>query len=99
MESKTPCKRLLVGTLLGLLLTTAVPHMMAQSAGTAALAGAVTDPAGAAGPNVTVSITNNDTGQSRTTTTGSDGSYKFSLLPPGSYKATLAAPGFKTPEV
>lgn len=99
MESKTPCKRLLVGALLGLLLTTAVPHMMAQSAGTAALAGTVTDPSGAAVPNVTVTIVNNDTGQNRTTTTGSDGSYKFSLLPPGSYKASFAAAGFKTAEV
>jgi hypothetical protein len=99
MESKTPCTRLLVGALLCLLLTTAVPNVMAQSAGTAALAGTVTDPSGAAVPNVTVTITNNDTAQSRTTTTGSDGSYKFSLLPPGSYKATFAAPGFKTSEV
>src|ERR1700733_15096263 len=99
MESKTPCTRLLVGALLCLLLTTAVPHMMAQSAGTAALAGTVTDPSGAAVPNVTVTVINNDTGQTRTTTTGSDGSYKFSLLPPGSYKATFAVPGFKTSEV
>ncbi|MGA2878982.1 MAG: TonB-dependent receptor [Bryobacteraceae bacterium] len=99
MESKTPCTRLMVGALLCLLLTTAVPYLMAQSAGTAALAGTVTDPSGAAVPNVTVTITNNDTGQSRTTTTGSDGSYKFGLLPPGSYRASFAASGFKTAEV
>ena len=99
MESKTPCTRLLVGALLCLLLTTAVPSLMAQSAGTAALAGTVTDPSGAAVPNVTVTITNNDTGQTRTTTTGADGSYKFSLLPPGNYKASFAAAGFKTAEV
>src|SRR5665213_2036088 len=74
MESKTPCTRLLVGALLCLLLTTAVPYMMAQSAGTAALTGTITDPSGAAVPNVTVTITNNDTGQSRTTTTGTAGS-------------------------
>src|SRR5580692_11276981 len=99
MESKTPCTRFLVGALLCLLLTTAVPHMMAQSAGTSALAGTITDPSGAAVPNVTVIITNNDTGQSRTTTTGADGTYKFTLLPPGSYKAAFSASGFKTSQV
>jgi hypothetical protein len=99
MESKTPCTRLLVGALLCLLLITTAPTLLAQSAGTAALAGTVTDPSGAAIPNVTVTITNNDTGQSRKTTTGSDGGYKFSLLPPGSYKASFAASGFKTAEV
>ena len=99
MESKTPCKRLLVGALLCLLLTAAAPYLMAQSAGTSALAGTITDPSGAAVPNVTVTITNNDTGQSRTTTTGSDGTYKFTLLPPGSYRASFAAGGFKTAEV
>src|SRR5580693_8058502 len=99
MQSKTPCTRLLVGALLCLLLTTAVPSLMAQSAGTAALAGTVTDPSGAAIPNVTVTVTNNDNGQSRTSTTGSDGSYKFALLSPGNYKVKFVAPGFKTAEV
>src|ERR1700733_6034705 len=99
MESKTPCKRLLVGVLLCLLVTATAPYLMAQSAGTAALAGTITDPSGAAIPNVTVTITNNDTGQSRTATTSSNGTYKFSLLPPGSYKASFAAAGFKTSEV
>jgi hypothetical protein len=99
MESKTPCTRLLVGALLCLLLTTAVPSLMAQSAGTAALAGTITDPSGAAVPNVTVTITNNATGQTRTTTTGPDGTYKFSLLSPGNYKASFTSSGFKTGEV
>ena len=99
MESKTPRKRLLVGALLCLLLTAAAPYLMAQSAGTSALAGTITDPSGAAVPNVTVTITNNDTGQSRTTTTGADGTYKFTLLPPGSYRASFAAGGFKTAQV
>src|SRR5277367_2753399 len=99
MESKTPCTRLLVGALLCLLLMTAVPFLMAQSAGTSALAGTVTDPSGAAIPGVTVTITNNGTGQSRTTTTGSDGSYRFNLLQPGTYKVSFASSGFKTDEV
>ncbi|HTR35525.1 MAG TPA: TonB-dependent receptor [Bryobacteraceae bacterium] len=75
------------------------PSLHAQSAGTSGLTGTITDPSGAAIPNVTVTITSNDTGQSRTSTTGSDGSYKFTLLPPGNYKARFAATGFKTAEV
>ena len=34
-----------------------------------------------------------------TATTGADGIYKFTLLPPGSYKVRFAAMGFKTAEV
>ncbi len=43
-----------------------VPSLMAQSAGTSSLTGTITDPSGAAIPNVTVTITSNDTGQTRT---------------------------------
>jgi hypothetical protein len=84
---------------LTLLLVLFVPALLAQSAGTSAVAGTVTDPSGAAIPNVTVTITNNGTGQSRTATTGTDGSYRFNLLQPGDYKASFAATGFKTGEV
>jgi hypothetical protein len=48
---------------------------------------------------VTVTITNNDTGQGRSTTTGPDGVYKVPLLPPGSYKVRFSAAGFKSAEV
>ena len=58
-------------------------RLLAQSAGTSALAGVVTDPSGASIPNVSVTLTSNDTGQTRTATTGADGTYKFTLLPPG----------------
>jgi len=72
---------------------------MAQSSGTSGLTGTITDPSGAAVPNVTVTLTSNTTGQVRTLTSGSDGNYKFSLLPPGDYKIRFAANGFKTAEV
>lgn len=71
----------------------------AQSAGTGALTGTVTDPSGASVASATVTLTSNETSQARTTTTGSDGSYRFSLVPPGAYKVVIAAPGFKTAEV
>jgi hypothetical protein len=76
-----------------------IPSIMAQSAGTGALAGAVTDPSGATIPNVAVTVTNTETNQARTATTGADGSYKFTLLSPGTYRVRFSAAGFKTAEV
>ena len=73
--------------------------LMGQSAGTSGLTGTVTDPSGAVVPNVTVTATSADTGQTRTTTTGSDGVYRFSLLNPGKYNVKFAATGFKTAEI
>jgi len=71
----------------------------AQSAGTGALTGTVTDPSGRAVPKATVTLTNIGTSQERTATTGSDGTYSFSLLPPGNYRVKFVADGFKTAEV
>ena len=71
----------------------------AQTAGTGALTGTVTDPSGATVPNVTVTATNTGNGQARTAQTGSDGSFTISLLPPGAYKVRFSAPGFKTSDV
>src|SRR6266566_485177 len=98
MQFRTP---LYPGFFLALLVAflALTPALMAQSAGTSGLAGTVTDPSGAAVPNVTVTVTSTATGQTRTTTTGGDGAYKFTLLPPGNYSVNFAAMGFKTSEV
>src|ERR1700678_3529489 len=93
------CTRLAYVAILTLLFAICAPALMAQSAGTSALAGTITDPSGAAIPNVTVTVTNNGTGQSRTSTTGQDGTYRFNLLQPGNYKVGFMAAGFKTAEV
>jgi len=82
--------------LAALFLTTSVPCASAQTAATGALTGTVTDPSGSAISNATVTISNADTGQSRTGTTGADGAYKFSLLQPGNYRVQFEATGFKT---
>jgi hypothetical protein len=55
--------------------------LQAQTPGTGALTGTVTDCSGAVIPNVKVTATSVDTGQSRTATTGTDGTYKIGLLP------------------
>src|SRR5437867_1362433 len=78
---------------------TGVPSLLDQSAGTGALTGTLTDPSGASIPNATVTLTNTQTNQSSTATTGSDGSYRFTLIPPGIYRVRFGASGFKTAEV
>jgi hypothetical protein len=71
----------------------------AQSSGTGAISGIVTDPQGRAVPNATVTATSLETNQERTATTGSGGDFKFSLLSPGNYRLKFSAAGFKTGEV
>jgi hypothetical protein len=88
-----------VALLLAVLAIVCAPVLLAQTAGTSGLTGTVTDPSGAAVPNVTVTLTSSDTNQARTATTGGDGVYRFSLLPPGTYNLRFAASGFKTSEV
>ena len=55
------------------LFVTVGPALKAQTAGTGALAGTVTDSTGAVVPNVTVTATSLDTGQVRTAKTAADG--------------------------
>src|SRR5207302_6312637 len=75
------------------------PSLLAQSAGTGALTGSVTDASGAVIPGVTVTLTSTDTNQTRSTITGEEGSYRFALLPPGTYGERVTIAGFKTAEV
>ena len=82
-----------------LLLSLPVFKALAQTAGTGALTGTLSDPSGAVIPGVTVTVTNNDTGQQRNAKTGSTGVYNISLLPPGNYKVKFSATGFKKSEV
>ncbi len=71
---------------------------LAQTAATGALQGTVTDASNAVIPGATVTITSQDTGQVRTSTTGSDGVYRFPLLTPGTYNLKVTASGFKNAE-
>src|SRR6266516_7582629 len=58
--------------------------------------GTVTDPSGAAIPNVKVTVTNMGTNLSVSTTTNQSGLYTAKELPVGTYKITAEAKGFKT---
>src|ERR1700758_2784321 len=74
-------------------------YLLAQSAGTGALTGTVTDAGGGVVPSAAVTLTSTGTNQTRSVMTGADGVYKFSLLPPGTYRVRFSATGFKTAEV
>ncbi len=58
--------------------------------------GTVVDPSGAAIANAKVSVSNPATGLTLTATTNSSGNYTVREVPPGAYKITVEAPGFKT---
>lgn len=73
--------------------------LTAQVAATGALAGTISDSSGGKVANATVAITSADTGQVRTTATGSDGSYRFDQLLTGNYLLRIEAEDFKTLEV
>src|SRR5215831_14136930 len=75
----------------------AVPSgVFGQSLTSGDVTGTVTDPSGAAVAGATVTLKNNDTGQTQTATSSSTGAYRFALLNPGSYTVSVEAQGFKT---
>src|SRR5438270_5347727 len=65
----------------------------AQTTGT--IVGQVIDPANASVAGAEVEAVNIDTGLSRQGATNSEGTYLIPSLPPGNYKVTVKAPGFK----
>jgi hypothetical protein len=68
--------------------------LLGQSPTTGLLSGTVRDPSGAVVADVRVTLTSS-TGEQRTTVSESDGSYRFALLPPGSYDVLFETPGFQ----
>jgi len=57
--------------------------------------GTVKDPSGATVPGATVTLTNQGTNVSRTTTTDSEGNYLFPAVEVGVYRLTVESTGFK----
>ncbi len=92
-------KRLITGILAVLVIAAVMaPSMMAQSLVTGDITGTVTDPSGAVVSGATVSLKSDANGSMRTATTGSNGTYRFSLLSPGSYTVSVSASGFSKAE-
>jgi len=70
--------------------------LVAAQETTADVVGTVTDSTGAIVPGATLTITNTTTQLTRQVTSNGSGDYVFSLLKPGTYSLSVAAPGFKT---
>ncbi|HEU4873466.1 MAG TPA: TonB-dependent receptor [Pyrinomonadaceae bacterium] len=67
---------------------------MAQSS-TSSVTGSVVDPQKNVIPGATVTLTNREKNFTRTQTTTDNGSFAFSLIPPGQYQIEAEAKGFK----
>ena len=75
------------------------PAVSAQTqATTGNIEGLVTDPDGAPLPGVTITVTSEDTGRSRTTVTSDTGTYRVPLLQPGTYTVKAELSGFQPVE-
>ena len=71
------------------------PPVQAQSLGNAGtIVGTVVDPSGAAVVGASVTINNPVTGYTQSTTTGSDGSFRFTNIPPNPYRLEVKVSGF-----
>ncbi len=72
------------------------PVAKAQSTTSGDISGDLLDPTGAAIPGAKVVVKNTATGESKTVTSNPSGSYRASLLVPGTYEVTVTAAGFNT---
>ena len=63
---------------------------------TGTILGGVKDASGAVVPDASLTARNLETGQTRTTVSSSDGSYRFPAVPVGSYEIRTEYPGFQS---
>jgi len=70
------------------------PRTFGQGETTSAIVGQVSDASNAAIPGAVVTVTNRDTGATRTVQTDDSGRFDFPQLKPGSYSVRVAAAGF-----
>jgi Carboxypeptidase regulatory-like domain len=90
----TKFSTLCVGLVVMALLVPSV--MLAQSTTNGAISGTVTDATGAVIPNLKVGLKSLEKGFTQEAKTNTQGFYQFTLLEPGTYSITIAAPSFKT---
>ena len=77
----------------------AIPLAASAQVTTATLVGTVTDPGGSIVPGAEVKATNQETGLSRTATSGDGGTYRIEFLPVGKYSLDVTFTGFKKAHV
>ena len=71
---------------------------VAQTAGTGAISGTITDSAGAVVSGASVKVTAVNTGETRTTVSSAEGAYIVPLLHPDTYKVEVSKKGFRLSE-
>ena len=67
----------------------------AQTAGTGAISGTITDASGAVVTGASVKAIDRTTGETRTTVSSATGAYLFPLMRPGTYRLEVSKSGFK----
>ena len=88
-------RTLIRGLLMVAVMASSVP-VLAQPAQTGTISGQIQDATGAALPGVTVTITSQDRGFSRSTISDENGRYVFPAVPIGLYTAVATLQGFET---
>ena len=71
-------------------------YVSAWAQATASISGTARDESGAVHPGVTLTVTQTDTGATRTTVSNETGSYSFPNLPLGPYRLEATLQGFRT---
>lgn len=84
---------LILAATVGFLMTSLSPAAYGQTIVSGDLTGYVTDSTNAVIVGASVTLTSDADASHRTVVTGNDGSYRFSLLPPGAYAVKVVAPG------
>ena len=84
-----------MGVVLLLLAALLVPAIVTAQVDMGSVSGVIHDPSGAAIPGVNVTLTNQGTGQSISTTSKSAGEYTFSPVRIGRYSVSAEMPGFE----
>jgi len=88
-------KRFLFGALITLVALSGLTAY-GQGGSTGSIGGTITDPTNAVVSGATVTVKSSATGQEFNATTADNGTFNVPALQSGTYKVTIAAPGFKT---
>ncbi len=96
MRKPTGHGRPVFACLMALLLTTLLSLSALAQIQNGQVSGDVTDPSGAAIPNAKVTIKNQATDFTQTTTGSQQGHFNINQVPIGAYRVTVSAPGFKS---